>query len=44
LLVTKIFGKKPNNSFYDIEMNRDRFTEKELVDSIVQLAAVKGLI
>lgn len=44
LLVTKIFGKKPNNSFYDIEMNRNRFTEKELVDSIVQLAAVKGLI
>ena len=44
LLLTKLFGKKPDSSSYDIEMNRSRFTEKELADSIIQLALIKGLI
>ena len=44
LLLTKLFGKKPDSSCYDIEMNRSRFTEKELADSIIQLALIKGLI
>jgi len=44
LLVTKLFGKKPDSSAYDIEMNRCRFTEKELADAIIQLALIKGLI
>lgn len=44
LLLTKLFGKKPDSSCYDIEMNRSRFTEKELADSIIQLAFIKGLI
>jgi cytidylate kinase len=44
LLVKKFFGKSPDNSVYDIEINRSRFTEKELIDAIIQLAIVKGLI
>ena len=44
LLVTKLFGKKPDSSAYDIEINRSRFTEKELADAIIQLALIKGLI
>lgn len=44
LLVTKLFGKKPDNSMYDIEINRNRFTEKELADVIIQLALIKGLV
>lgn len=43
MLVTKLFGKKPDNLVYDIEINRSRFTEKELVDSIIQLATIKGI-
>ncbi len=44
LLVTKLFGKKPDSSMYDIEINRSRFTEKELADAIIQLALIKGLV
>jgi cytidylate kinase len=43
LLVTKLFGKKPDNSVYDVELNRSRFSEKEIVDAIVQLAIIKGV-
>lgn len=44
LLVTKLLGKKPDSSAYDAELNRSRFTEKELADVIIQLARIKGLI
>jgi cytidylate kinase len=44
LLVTKLFGKKPDSTAYDAELNRSRFTEKELADAIIQLAFIKGLI
>jgi len=44
LLVTKLFGKKPVSSDYDIEINRSRFTERETAEIIKQLAFIKGLI
>ncbi len=44
LLVLKLFGKKPDSSMYDIEINRNRFTEKELAEVIIQLAIIKGLV
>jgi cytidylate kinase len=44
LLITKLLGKKPDSSAYDVEMNRSRFTEKELADAIIQLSLIKGLI
>ena len=44
LLVTKLLGRKPDSSAYDVELNRSRFTEKELADAIIQLALIKGLI
>lgn len=44
LLVTKLFGKKPDSSAFDIEINRSRFTEEELADAIIQLALIKGLL
>jgi cytidylate kinase len=44
LLVTKLYGKKPDSSAYDVEINSSRFTEKELADAIIQLALIKGLI
>jgi len=44
LLVTKLLGKKPDNMIYDVEINRHRFTDKELVDTIIQIAVIKGLI
>jgi len=44
LLVAKLFGKKTENRFYDIEINRSRFTEKEIVDFITELAIIKHLI
>lgn len=44
LLVSKYFGKKPDNSVYDVELNRSRFSEQELVEAIIQLASVKGII
>jgi cytidylate kinase len=44
LLVTKLFGKKPDSSSFDIEMNRSSFTEKEIADAIIQLALIKVLI
>ena len=44
LLVTRFLGKKPDSSAYDVELNRSRFTEKELSDAIIQLALIKGLI
>lgn len=44
LLVTKLFGNKPDSSAYDIEINRSHFTEKELANAIIQLAIIKGLI
>jgi cytidylate kinase len=44
LLVTKLLGKKPDSSAYDVELNRSRFTEKELADIIINIAEAKGLI
>jgi cytidylate kinase len=44
LLVARLFGNQKNPHAYDIEMNRSRFTEKEIVDSIIQIASIKGLI
>jgi len=44
LLVTKLLGRKPDSSAYDVELNRSRFTEQELADAIIQLARIKGLI
>jgi len=44
LLITKLLGKKPDSSAYDVELNRSRFTEEELADAIIQLALIKGLI
>ncbi len=44
LLITRLLGKKPDSSAYDAELNRSRFTEKELADAIIQLALIKGLI
>jgi cytidylate kinase len=44
LLVTKCFGKKPDNSVYDVELNRSRFTEKEITNAIINLAEIKGLL
>lgn len=44
LLVARFFGYKPNNSEYDIEINRSRFSEQEIVNAIIQLAIIKGLI
>jgi cytidylate kinase len=44
LLVKKLFGHMPDNSVYDIELNRSRFSEKQIVDTIIQLASIKGLI
>lgn len=44
LLITKLLGKKPDSSAYDVELNRSRFTEKELADAIIQIALIKGLI
>jgi len=44
LLVTRLFGGKPDSSAYDVELNRSSFTENELADSIIQLALIKGLI
>jgi len=44
LLVTKLFGKKPDSSTYDIQINRSRFSEKEIAEAIIQLASIKGLI
>ena len=43
LLVTKLFEGKTDN-LYDIEINRSSFTEKEIADTIIQIAAIKGLI
>jgi cytidylate kinase len=43
LVVTKLLGKKPDNSVYDVELNRSRFSEKEIVDAIIHLAQIKGL-
>jgi cytidylate kinase len=43
LLITKIFGKKPDNSSYDVEINRSSFTEKQVAEAIIHLAEVKGL-
>ena len=44
LLVTKLFGKKPDNTAYDVQLNCSRFTEKEIADSIIQIASIKGII
>jgi cytidylate kinase len=44
LLVTKLLGRKPDNTAYDVIINSSHFTEKELADSIMHLAAIKGLI
>ena len=44
LLITKLLGKKPDSSAYDVEINSSRFSEKEVSDAIIQLALIKGLI
>ncbi len=43
-LITKLFGRKPLLSDYDVQFNRTRFTENDLVEAIINLAALKGLI
>jgi hypothetical protein len=42
--VKKLFGKNPTNSIYDVEFNRSRFTENEIVEAILQISTIKGLI
>ena len=44
LRVTRIIGHKPDHSIYDVAINRSRFTEQEIVETIIQLATIKGLI
>ena len=44
LLITRFFGHKPDLSVYDVEINCSRFTEKEIVETIIQLASIKGII
>ena len=44
ILTTKLYGKKAGSSIYDVELNRYRFTEKELAESIIQIASIKGVI
>jgi cytidylate kinase len=44
LLVTKLFGKKPDSATYDVQMNSSRFTSEELASAIIHLATLKGLI
>ena len=44
LMNAKILGKDFHQPTYDIEIDRSRFTEKELADVIMQIAIIKGLI
>lgn len=44
LLVAKLFGKNTETAHYDIEINRSRFTIKEIIDIITSMAAIKHLI
>jgi len=44
LRVSRIIGRKPDHSMYDVAINRSRFTEQEIVETIIQLASIKGLI
>ncbi len=44
LLMTRLFGKKPDSSMYDFEINRFRFSEKEIAEAIIQLSVIKGLV
>lgn len=44
LMNVKILGKDFHKPVYDVEIERSRFTEKELADVIMQIAIIKGLI
>ena len=42
-LISKLAGSKGVNQVFDVELNRARFTEAELVNTIADIAAIKGL-
>lgn len=44
LLVSRFWGKKPDSTTYDVQINCSRFTGKQIADSILQMAAIKGII
>ncbi len=44
LLVTKLYGNKPDSTTFDVQMNCSCFTQKEIADSILQIASIKGII
>jgi cytidylate kinase len=43
LQVAKLFGSKTETSKYDIEINRSRFSIKEIIDLITDMASIKQL-
>lgn len=43
LFKTKVYGKSLSNLLYDVVINRSRFTEKEIVEIIIQLGKTKGI-
>ena len=44
LLITKLLGHKPDSTTFDVLLNCNRFTQKEIADSILQIADIKGII
>lgn len=44
MLITRLLGRKPDSLAFDIEINRSRFTEKQLAEIIIQLALTKGIL
>ena len=40
---SKVYGKSLTNLLYDVVINRSRFTEKEIVEIIIQLGKTKGI-
>ena len=44
LLMTKLLGHKPDSTTFDVHLNCNRFTQKEIADSILQIATIKGII
>ena len=44
LLVAKLNGKKHDSITYDVQINCNCFTEKQIADSILQIASIKGII
>jgi len=43
LFKTKVYGKIIPNLLYDVVINRSRFTDKEIVEIIIQLGKTKGI-